>query len=195
MKIVTLISFFVTLTIVGCANQGTKNAGTPTEPLAKSSSDSMAKIAGSGTGVLHIKEVTFGADAAIPNAVKNECDLLNKLSAEIKTNAAHQYATILDGSASAPADADADVLDIEIINLIGTGGGAWSGAKSVMINGSLSKHGKVVSNFKAQRYSGGGVFGGYKGTCAILGRCVKTLGKDIAGWLQNPTPNAALGDM
>ncbi|NQV86958.1 MAG: hypothetical protein HQ492_07775 [Woeseiaceae bacterium] len=35
---------------------------------------------------------------------------------------------------------------------------------------------------------------GAKGTCSILGRCVKTLGSDIATWLQNPTMNAMPGN-
>ncbi len=41
----------------------------------------------------------------------------------------------------------------------------------------------------------GGFMGAYKGTCALLGRCTKTLGKDIAEWLKNPVNNATLGDM
>lgn len=192
MKIATLVSFLVVFNLAGCANQGTKNASAPTGPTAESSSGMATKIAGSG-GLLVIKEVTFGADASVPEAVKNECALLSRLSAEIKANAAHHYATVLEGSTAEPANAD--VLSIEIINLMGSGGGAWSGGKSVMIKGTLSKQGKAVSSFKALRVSGGGVFGGYMGTCAILGRCVRTLGKDVAGWLQNPTPNATLGDM
>jgi hypothetical protein len=192
MKIATLVSFLVVFSLAGCANQGAKNAGTPAEPIAESSSDMTTKIAGSGTGLLVIKEVTFGSDASVPEAVKNECALLSGLSAAIKANAAHHYATVLEGST---APANADVLSIEIINLMGPGGGAWSGGKSVMIKGTLSKQGKAVSSFKALRVSGGGVFGGYMGTCAILGRCVRTLGKDVAGWLQNPTPNATLGNM
>ena len=43
--------------------------------------------------------------------------------------------------------------------------------------------------------AGGGAFGGYKGTCSILGRCIKTLGSDIAKWLANPTMDAKLGNV
>ena len=193
MKIVAFVGFLLVFNLAGCANQGTKNVAASAGSSAESSSATTANVVGSGTGTLLIKEIVFGADAVIPSAVKNECALLTKLSAEIKANAANQYTTVLEGSTSVPADAE--VLSIEIINLMGSGGGAWSGAKSVMINGTLSKQGKAVGGFKALRVSGGGFFGGYKGTCAILGRCVKTLGKDVAGWLQNPTPNATLGDM
>ena len=42
--------------------------------------------------------------------------------------------------------------------------------------------------------SGGGVFGGYKGTCAIIGRGARAIGRDISTWLGNPTDGAELGD-
>jgi hypothetical protein len=65
----------------------------------------------------------------------------------------------------------------------------------VLIKGSLAEKGKVLGDFNARRYSGGGMFGEYKGTCSILGRCVKTLGKDVAEWLAHPVSQAALGDL
>ena len=42
--------------------------------------------------------------------------------------------------------------------------------------------------------AGGGAFGGFKGTCSILGRCIKAIGADIAKWLANPTMDAMLGN-
>ena len=41
----------------------------------------------------------------------------------------------------------------------------------------------------------GGAFAGYKGSCSVLGRTVKAMGKDVAQWLKAPTDEAALGDM
>ncbi len=52
-----------------------------------------------------------------------------------------------------------------------------------------------MGSFVAARYSTGGAFGGYRVTCSILGRCIKALGKDIAGWLKSTTMDAALGDV
>ncbi len=193
MKIVTIVGFLMVFTLAGCANQGAKNDSPAVEPSAKSSGEAPVKVASSGTGTLVIQSVTIGADAPVPEAVRNECELISRLTAEIKVNAEKNYAAVLESSAAAPANAD--VLTVEIINLVGPGGGAWSGGKSVMIKGTLTKQGKAVSSFKALRVSSGGMWGGYMGTCAILGRCIRTLGEDVAGWLQNPTPNAALGDM
>ena len=172
----------VLITLAGCASHSTKESTSSPEPQTKS-------IA---TGTLAIQDIVFNDDAGVPEAVKKECNLLKELSEHIKTANASQYATILEGS-SAPANAD--VLKVEIINLVGPGGGAWSGGKSVMIKGSLSRQGKHISSFKALRVSGGGVWGGYMGTCAILGRCVTTLGEDVAGWLKNPVDGAKLGDL
>jgi len=38
------------------------------------------------------------------------------------------------------------------------------------------------------------MFAAYKGTCSIVGRCAKSIGKDISNWLENPTDDASLGD-
>ena len=86
------------------------------------------------------------------------------------------------------------VLHVEISSVVGPQGGAWSGAKSVTVEGKLTENGEVIGTFKGNRYSGGGAFGGYKGTCSILGRCAKTLGSDIAKWLAKPTMDARLGN-
>jgi len=186
-----LFNFFCVLLILvlnGCATNSSKETGS----APAQSTNAQAITTPSGTGTLVINEIVFSEDAGVPEAVRQECNLLQELSENIKTAAARQYATILEG-ASAPADAD--VLTIEIINLVGPGGGAWSGGKSVMIKGSLTKNGQDAGSFKALRVSGGGVWGGYMGTCAILGRCVKTLGEDVAGWLRHPVNNAKLGNL
>jgi hypothetical protein len=64
----------------------------------------------------------------------------------------------------------------------------------VTVEGELVENGEVIGSFTASRYSSGGAFGGFKGTCAILGRCIQSIGKDIAAWLKNPTMNAMLGN-
>lgn len=160
---------------------------------ATNSNKPLQAVQHTGTGTLIIKPIAFRKDAYIRDAVRQECDLDGKLSKFIKENAAGQYANIVTDSDS--SSADAQVLTVEIEEVQGAAGGAWSGTKDVMIKGSLSQKGKMLGDFKARRYSGGGMFGGYKGTCAILGRCVKTLGRDVAEWLTHPTSQAVLGDL
>lgn len=176
------VLFTLCLALGGCAGNGSKSASTPASSKPHS-----------GVGTLVIKPITFKNDAYIRDAVKEECNLDGKLTEFINEYAAPQYASIV--AAEASGDTGAQVLTIEIESVQGSAGGAWSGAKDVVITGSLSQNGKELGDFKARRYSGGGMFAGYKGTCAILGRCVKTLGKDVSEWLAHPTPHAMLGDL
>lgn len=177
MKIKLLLLFLV-LGLSGCASKGKVPA---------------QQVAPSGTGTLRINAIRFNQQAYIRDAVKKECNLDAKLLQYTEQFAANRYASIMTDSSSAPSDAQ--ILTIEIEQVQGGGGGAWSGGKMVLINGKLTQGGKLLGDFKGRRYSGGGMFGAYKGTCAILGRCVKALGKDIAEWLNNPKHQSVLGDL
>lgn len=139
------------------------------------------------------KQAPYAQQLSVPDAVRAECGLPAKLPEFVKENADKTYdqVTLAEGvSAKTPGQA----LALKIVNLSGAGGGAWSGPKFVTVEGTLWENGKVRGTFTATRYSGGGAFGGYKGTCAILGRCVKAIGKDVGGWLLAPGMNTKLGD-
>lgn len=178
MKYSVIWGLLFTVGLSGCVTNGKK----PTQ-----------SVQHTGTGTLIIKPIAFKKDAFIRKAVKQECNLDGKLTQFIEQYAAGQYANIATDSNA--TSHDAQVLTVEIEEVQGGGGGAWSGAKVVLIKGSVTQKGKQLGSFKARRYSGGGMFGAYKGTCAILGRCVKALGRDVAEWLTHPTPQAALGDL
>ncbi len=178
MKINLLFLFILLLGLNACATK----SKTTSQP-----------VQSTGTGTLLINPVSFNKQAYIREAVRNECNLDGKLVQFIEQYAAGQYAKIITGSST--GSRDAQILTIEIEQVQGGGGGAWSGGKMVLINGKVTQNGRVLGDFKGRRYSGGGMFGGYKGTCAILGRCVKALGKDIAEWLTHPASKAVLGDL
>ena len=145
-----------------------------------------------GAPVYISKQIPFAQSVYVSQAVKSECDLNGKLSEFIQAEGRNYGANVV--GVDTVAGKQGRVLTVKITNVMGAGGGAWSGAKSVSVEGELSDNGKVIGSFRGSRYSGGGVFGGFKGTCSILGRCVKALGSDIAGWLQSPVMNANLGD-
>jgi len=86
------------------------------------------------------------------------------------------------------------VLKVEITQAISSGNAFIGHAKYVSVAGTLYENGKEVASFTGSRHSGGGAFAGYKGSCSVLGRCSKALGKDIAAWLKNPVNGARLGD-
>jgi len=135
--------------------------------------------------------VPFKKGIFLRKAVRQECALEKKLAGFIKSNASDYHVNLVKGG---KAKRSGRVLKIEIVNVHGSGGGAWSGAKSVAVEGKLLSNGKVVGSFSGQRSSGGGAFAGFKGTCSILGRTVKVLGRDVAAWLQNPVMGAVIGE-
>lgn len=138
--------------------------------------------------------VPFKHGISIRQAVRKECRLEKKLASFIHHNADAYHLNLVQGDNHDKTHSSGRILDIEIIAVRGAGGGAWSGNKMVAIEGSLRDHGKVIANFVASRSSGGGAFGAYKGTCAILGRTIKALGRDVASWLQHPVMGASLGE-
>jgi len=85
-------------------------------------------------------------------------------------------------------------LKIEIVNAISQGNLIIGHSKFVEVEGTLYEEGEIIGSFYGTRSSGGGFFGGYKGSCAVLGRCVKTLGKDIAAWLKDPRLDSRIGE-
>ncbi len=150
--------------------------------------------------VSHAEDVTYTVLSPIPfvegsgasSDVKASCTLDTRLPTFIEKFAKRGVKVVI-GPESADG-IEGKVLHIEITHVLGAGGGAWSGAKSVTVRGELIENGEVIGSFTAARYSGGGAFGGFKGTCAILGRCIEAIGKDIAAWLKDPTMHAMLGN-
>ena len=139
-----------------------------------------------------VSPLPFAEGSGASDDVKATCTLDTHLPEFIEAAAKRGVKVVI--SADTGDVMEGKVLYIEITNVLGTGGGAWSGAKSVTVRGDLRENGEVIGSFTAARYSGGGAFGGFKGTCAILGRCIKSLGKDIAVWLSDPTMHAMLGN-
>jgi len=138
------------------------------------------------------KTMPFKKGVPVPKAVRAKCRLPEKLSLFVqKYSKKSADIKVVDGDLK---DIEGKVLDIKIINVRGPGGGAYTGVKYVAVKGELKENGKVISSFIGARYSGGGFYGGFKGTCSILGRCVKAIGKDVGKWLRNPKDGARLGD-
>ncbi len=143
--------------------------------------------------VIVSQAVPYMPNSGATLAVKRECIIDSQLPEFIESYASdYDIAVVRDGRQV--KQGKGKVLELAFSQVYGFGGGAWSGAKSVTVKGTLKENGKTIGTFIGTRFSGGGMFGGFKGTCSILGRCVKALGNDIARWLQAPSMNARLGD-
>jgi hypothetical protein len=87
------------------------------------------------------------------------------------------------------------ILDVHIKDASSRGNAFTGHHKSTLVVGKLYQDGELIGSFTGRRDSMGGMFAGYKGSCSVLGRTVKALGKDIAEWLKAPTMDAQLGDL
>lgn len=151
-------------------------------------------FAGFAAGTLNLQDLApYEKGLPVPDAVRAECQLELKVVELLQSAAARNFDKVVMVRDGSKGDAGQS-LAMKITGITGTAGGAWSGAKFLTVDGTLRENGKVIGTFRATRLSGGGAFGGYKGTCSILGRCAKALSDDVAKWLTAPTMNAKLGD-
>jgi hypothetical protein len=151
-------------------------------------------LASLAAGTLNLQEnAPYEKDLPVPDAVRRECGLEARVVGFVQSAVTPSFdkVVLVDDASKAGAGKS---LAMKITGITGTAGGAWSGAKFVTINGTLREQGKVIGTFRATRLSGGGAFGAYMGTCAILDRCAKALSADVAKWLGDPSMNAKLGD-
>ncbi len=142
-----------------------------------------------------IEAVPYQDEKKIQRKVLDECfELGDKLSSFI-VKYSTKAGVKVEQVANLPAPESGErVLKVEMTNAISQGNAFLGHAKFVEVEGTLYEGGEKVGSFFGQRSSGGGFFGGYKGSCSVLGRCVKTLGKDIATWLKNPRIDSRIGE-
>jgi len=136
------------------------------------------------------RSIAFASGSDVPAAVKDQCALETKVPDFIKQFAG-EGVQVVDGALD---PRKGRTLRMEITEVHAPPGGAFSGPKWMTVKGELFENGKSVGSFRAKRFSTGGAFGGFKGTCSIIGRCTKAIGQDIATWLKSPTRDAELGD-
>ena len=136
-------------------------------------------------------KVLFAKNLIVRGKTKTECRLEERVADDIKRNVGRVYTNVV---SEKPKSGKYHVLEVEIVDVFGAGGGGWSGPKHLELQGRLlDKGGKIVGSFRGRRTSAAG-FTALKGTCSMLHKCSKTLGKDLAVWLQDPKPNSYLGN-
>jgi hypothetical protein len=135
----------------------------------------------------------YAEGSHIAGNIKTECDLPNKLAAYVAEYAQEKRLDTRVADSVSPSD-PGKVLVLEIEESVSRGNAFIGHQKFTRARGALYQDGQEIGNFIAQRYSMGGAFAGYKGSCSVLGRTVKAIGKDVADWLAAPSMEAHLGD-
>lgn len=138
-----------------------------------------------GAKELTINQTVSFYDAKLiqPN-IRNECtNLGNKLVLSTSTALKKSGWSVI---AQPEVDTAAAGINLKLVIINAqSGGNAFIGhSKSVSIEAELYKDGKLLNTFAGFRNSSGGFGGGFKGSCAVLERCVNTLGKDVDAWLK-----------
>ncbi len=180
-----LLTFAITLSlfIAGCGgNSNTKPTSTANEPT-------LAAI----TAVTIHTETPFAKDNKIAENIKNECQLPKQLS-EFIASYGDDNGIKVTRSTNLSKDDSGQVLLVTIIDSQSSGNAFIGHKKLTRVKGELYKDGQLQASFEGQRHSGGGAFGGWKGSCSVLGRTVKALGRDISGFLKAPRMDARIGE-
>ena len=136
------------------------------------------------------QSIPFSEDSGVSDSVRNECKFETRLPDYLKKAVKRSIDVVL--SKEPLEDADGKVLFLEVTNVYGLGGGAFSGSKSAIVSGELKEDGEVIGSVTVRRHS---IIGMMPGTCSILKRIAKKIGEDIATWLSEPTMDAKLGDI
>ena len=140
------------------------------------------------------RPVPYAAESDIAGNIKRECAIDVKLADFIAEYANDRHVAVsLIGETSPSLPGRVLVIDIQDAE---SSGNAFLGHhKSTKVRGQYFEDSKLVGSFKDRRDSMGGMFAGFKGSCSVLGRTVKEIGKDVAEWLSHPVLDAELGDL
>lgn len=141
-----------------------------------------------------LSAIDYDPDSRIQQNVRTECINLGKKLSDFTQQYAAKHGIDVELVNEINTNSSGKTLEVYMTEAVSSGNAFIGHRKYVAIRGTLWENGEKIAEFTGGRYSGGGAFGGYKGSCSVLGRCVKALGKDVAGWLKSPNNNASLGD-
>ncbi|MEE9494144.1 MAG: hypothetical protein V3W04_12275 [Gammaproteobacteria bacterium] len=189
-----LIAIPVLFFLAGCSALGiSSEKTTKTSSTAKTDTTVPAAAVNPATAVHIQSSIPFDDDAKIAANIKADCDLGKRLSDAIGAMAAKSNIEIMQ-QGNVDAGTKGKVLVIKITAAVSSGNAFIGHRKFASVKGALYNNGTKEAAFTGTRVSGGGFFGGYMSSCAVLGRTTKTIGKDIITWLENPVDGAHLGN-
>lgn len=142
-----------------------------------------AQMSGANEKFVVMVPAVFDPNAPISDAARRECNVDTNVGTQVFERVGERYPGTERVAKPDPLGEDRTFVKITLMNVVGHGGGGWSGAKAITIRADLLRGPKVIATRTMNRQSGGGAFGGVMGTCAIFERIATALGRDVAAWL------------
>jgi len=127
-------------------------------------------------------EAAYASEGGVAENVRNECNL-PAAQTEYVLNALSAAGVSASAASDDAVPGKGRFLRLRIESAISAGNAFTGHRKQVTTSAELFENGRSVGEKTFTRNSGGGMFGGYKGSCAVLRRCTKTLGQDITSWV------------
>ena len=178
-KLVGIISI---LFIASCAT-------TPSSQNSETQTDSTAtveeKTLDASVGPIRIANTSPYLDPSrIQSNIRQGCTALGQQLSEATRKFASKYDIRLTKHENLDTNGAGKALMIYITEASSSGNAFLGHRKSVSTKADFYNDGKLIDTYATTRNSGGGMWGGFKGSCSVLHRTVNTLGKDIAIWLK-----------
>lgn len=127
-------------------------------------------------------EAAYAGEGGVAENIRNECNL-PAAQTEYVLNALSAAGVSAEAAPDDGVPGEGRFLRLRIESAISAGNAFTGHRKQVVTSAELFENGRSVGEKTFTRNSGGGMFGGYKGSCSVLRRCTKTLGQDIASWV------------
>lgn len=130
--------------------------------------------------------INYLPEASVISKVKDECNVESMLDQHLGHNLGRLNkgeGTVIEGS----NEINGHILRVKIARVMGVGGGAYSGPKSITVVAELLDGDKLKRQTRLTRWSLGGVFGPFRGTCSILDRAAISIAKDLTHWVKDAT--------
>jgi hypothetical protein len=148
------------------------SAASPANTAKSEKKAALAKLA------VALEPVTYSANAKVEPSLREDCKIEQALQRDVG-KMLHHYGL---GGRKA-ASTQGRTLKMQITEVTGDSGGAWTGPKSVTAHMQLFIDGRLERETDMTRVNVGA--NPFRGTCHVLHQHTKTLGRDVARWLKD----------
>ncbi len=130
-------------------------------------------------------DVPYEDEGTVADKILDECSTLGQDFSMLMRKQLVKSGWDVSHTDAPTAEANTDYrLELEITQALSLGNAFSGHRKSVSVHASLFEGDKLIDSIDKTRDSGGGFMGGFKGSCAVLERCVNALSQDLSRWLK-----------